>query len=408
MRSDRTRAGYVGIGAILIAVSALAALVPAVVHWSSPTPRSVAVVGDSITVLTSPDISVALRGDYHTDVQAKWGQRIDQMLPNLSELLGQHPTAVVENLGSNDAIQATTHPDWQKGFEQMIAMLAPTKCVLMTTVSTFLDADYSAPPVASEINRAIEGVASRRPNFHVVDWNAAIHAPNGGTLLSADHVHPSPAGQLTLAALIRPRSRLPPHLIGVIARPSPRRHRADLRRQSVRHVGLSHALSNGRSGGGRHRDLHQLWHICVRRSRPTTGPVRRPRSRRPLASCLLIIGGDWFLHGCTNRSASRVRARRSSSGTELFERDQAREDDVSDPVWGLMLDWHAAAARSKPDVEDYPSIGLVVRCSERSVWVVSLGWPTRRHPVSRARVSGRRRRSSRDRQAARCTKHSIS
>jgi lysophospholipase L1-like esterase len=57
--------------------------------------------------------------------------------------------------------------------------------------------------VASAINRAIEGAVSDHPNFHIADWNAAVHAANGAALLNADRVHPSPAGQVVLARLLR-------------------------------------------------------------------------------------------------------------------------------------------------------------------------------------------------------------
>ncbi|HTD50912.1 MAG TPA: hypothetical protein VK771_09950, partial [Acidimicrobiia bacterium] len=78
-----------------------------------PAVRTVSVVGDSITVVARPDISSALAGSYDTNVHGIWGQRIDQMLPTLSAVLRQHPSAVVVNLGSNDAIQAETHRGWQ-------------------------------------------------------------------------------------------------------------------------------------------------------------------------------------------------------------------------------------------------------------------------------------------------------
>jgi lysophospholipase L1-like esterase len=170
---------------------------------SFPVVRTVSVVGDSITVVARPDISTALAGSYDTDVHGKWGQRIDQMLPTLAAVLRQHPSAVVVNLGSNDAIQAETHRGWQTSFAHMVNLLAPTRCVLLTTISTLLDDRNPPPPVAAEIDAAIERVASTRPNFHIVDWNAAVHADNGRTLLSPDRIHPSPMGQLTLAALIR-------------------------------------------------------------------------------------------------------------------------------------------------------------------------------------------------------------
>jgi len=170
---------------------------------SLPVVRTVSVVGDSITVVSRPAISSALAGAYETDIRGIWGQRIDQMLPTLSAVLRQHPSAVVVNLGSNDAIQAETHRGWQSSFARMIALLSPTRCVLLTTISTLLDARNPPPPVAADINAAIEGVTSRYRNFHIVDWNAAVHANNGRTLLSPDRIHPSPVGQLTLAALIR-------------------------------------------------------------------------------------------------------------------------------------------------------------------------------------------------------------
>jgi hypothetical protein len=168
-----------------------------------PVVRTVSVVGDSITVVARPDISSALFGAYEADIHGKWGQRIDQMLPTLSSVLRRHPSAVVVNLGSNDAIQAETHHGWQSSFDRMVAMLASTQCVLLTTISTLLDARNPPPPVAAEIDAAISRVASARRNFHVVDWNAAVHADNGVMLLSPDRIHPSPAGQLTLATLIR-------------------------------------------------------------------------------------------------------------------------------------------------------------------------------------------------------------
>jgi lysophospholipase L1-like esterase len=170
---------------------------------AAPTVRTVSVVGDSITVVSQPDISTALTGAYDAVVHGIWGQRIDQMLPTLSAALRRHPSAVVVNLGSNDAIQAQTHHGWPISFRHMIAMLAPTHCVLLTTISTLLDVPTHQQPVAARIDAAIATAVSAHRNFHVVDWNAAVHATNGLALLSTDRVHPSPAGQLTLAALIR-------------------------------------------------------------------------------------------------------------------------------------------------------------------------------------------------------------
>jgi hypothetical protein len=167
---------------------------------SAPT---VPVVGDSITFFAGADIAGALAGTYRADVHAGIGKRIDQMLPIVQDVMRDHPLAVVVNLGTNDALQARTHPDWRSGFRQMIAALSPAQCVLLTTINTLIDTRSGPSPVASEINGAIATAASTHPNFHLIDWNAAVHRSNGTDLLMADQIHPSAAGQLTLAALIR-------------------------------------------------------------------------------------------------------------------------------------------------------------------------------------------------------------
>jgi lysophospholipase L1-like esterase len=185
-----------------MAVVAVAAVIVAVAFATRGRARTVPVVGDSITFLATHDIAVALGGTYHPEIQSKIGQRIDQMLPPLRDALRTDPFAVVVNLGTNDALQARTHPDWRSGFARMVEMLAPARCVELATVSTLVDA-RGTPPVAVEINRAIAAAVSTHPNFHVVDWNAAVHRANGLSLLKSDRIHPSPAGQLALAVLIR-------------------------------------------------------------------------------------------------------------------------------------------------------------------------------------------------------------
>jgi hypothetical protein len=202
-RSTRPKRRHLAVMVVSVVLVVSVAAIVVVAYISSPELGSVAVVGDSITVVAHDDIAASLAGAYSPDFHAIWGQRIDQMLPTLSVVAGRHPSDVVVNLGSNDAIQAATHPDWQRAFDQMIEMLAPMHCVVLTTVSTLLDVSPGSAPVAADIDAAIVSVASTRPNFHVIDWNAAVHAPNGVGLLSADRVHPSPAGQLTLADLIR-------------------------------------------------------------------------------------------------------------------------------------------------------------------------------------------------------------
>jgi lysophospholipase L1-like esterase len=191
---------------LLAAVVGAVLLVPAGIEVAGMATRrpkpTVAVVGDSITVLAGHDISAALSHGYRSDVKAQLGKRIDQMLPALAEALRSHPFGVVVNLGTNDAMQSDTHPDWRSGFARMVALVAPGRCVVLTTISTLLPGS-ARRTVAAQINGAIAGAVSSHQNFHVVDWNAAVRGENGGSLLAPDRVHPSRIGQLTLAARSR-------------------------------------------------------------------------------------------------------------------------------------------------------------------------------------------------------------
>jgi hypothetical protein len=199
------RVSLTGRGIVLLVILALLAVVVTFVgilaHKSS-TP-TVAVVGDSITFFAGRDVTAALGTKYDADVHSGIGKRIDEMLPTLQAAVRNHPFAVVVNLGTNDARQAQTHPDWRSGFERMTALLTQARCVLVTTINTAIDGPPGTQTVASEINQALTAMVAAHPNLHIVDWNAAVHATNGANLLMPDRVHPSTAGQLTLASLVR-------------------------------------------------------------------------------------------------------------------------------------------------------------------------------------------------------------
>jgi GDSL-like Lipase/Acylhydrolase family len=169
-------------------------------HSAAPT---VEVVGDSITFFAGRDITAAIGAKYHSDVHSGIGRRIDEMLPALQAAVRKHPFALVVNLGSNDARQARTHPDWLSGFEQMTALLIPMRCVLVTTINTRMEGQPGTNIVATEIDQAITATVTAHHNLHVVDWNAAVHGTNGTNLLTPDQIHPSGPGQLILASLVR-------------------------------------------------------------------------------------------------------------------------------------------------------------------------------------------------------------
>jgi succinate dehydrogenase hydrophobic anchor subunit len=188
---------------LLGAAAVLAVVLIIVAALARGSTRTVPVVGDSITFFAGNDITVALGDTYRADVHSGIGRRIDEMLPTLQSAVRRRPFALVVNLGTNDALQVQTHPDWRTGFARMIAIITPARCVVLTTISTLVHDSNVAPAVASEINDAIVAAVAAHSNLHVVDWNAAVHAAKGASLLIADRIHPSTAGDLTLAALDR-------------------------------------------------------------------------------------------------------------------------------------------------------------------------------------------------------------
>ena len=91
--------------------------------------------GDSITVLATPAIHQLLDSRYHVEVLATDGIRIDQGLPALIAALSFHPYAVVENLGTNDALQGGAPNDRGSSWAELIRITRTTPCVVLTTIN---------------------------------------------------------------------------------------------------------------------------------------------------------------------------------------------------------------------------------------------------------------------------------
>jgi lysophospholipase L1-like esterase len=187
----------------LLVILVVIAAVAVVFVFARSDQKRVSIVGDSITFFAGTDETAALGSNYKVDAHGGIGKRIDEMLPAVKKAAGSDPFAVVVNLGTNDARQASSHPDWRTAYNQMIASLADQHCVLLTTINTLMPGEPGVTSVAEDINAAQVATVASHPNFHIIDWNAAVHAPNGLDLLMPDHVHPNNAGQLALAALVR-------------------------------------------------------------------------------------------------------------------------------------------------------------------------------------------------------------
>jgi len=174
---------------------------------SSPGASKPSVVfdGDSITVLATHEIHQLLDPSYDVEVTAVIGIRINQSLPALESALRLHPYAVVENLGTNDALQGGAHPNWVSSWDKLIRITRSTPCVVLTTINPAADA-LSHRPIATRINADIMALAARDPKkYKVADWSGFLsrHVSSQRTYLRAEPIliHPTPAGAVKLATL---------------------------------------------------------------------------------------------------------------------------------------------------------------------------------------------------------------
>jgi lysophospholipase L1-like esterase len=166
---------------------------------------SVVFDGDSITVISTSAIHTLLDPSYNVEVLAVDGVRIDQSLSALLLALQSHPFAVVENLGTNDALSGGAHSNWMSSWDHLIQMTRTTSCVVLTTVGVAADAIYGHKPIAARINADIKRLAARDPKkFKVADWNGFLTGrPKGDwrTYVRADLIHPTAAGAVEIAML---------------------------------------------------------------------------------------------------------------------------------------------------------------------------------------------------------------
>jgi hypothetical protein len=137
----------------------------------------------------------------------KDGQRIDQMLPRLELAMAAHPKvkAVVENLGTNDAIQGGRHADWRASWRRLLSSTAKVPCVVLTTINLSSDV-YGGRPIAPAINQDIKKLATSQPTrYKVVDWLGFLqtvwehHRATFFDYLNRELIHETPAGARWIA-----------------------------------------------------------------------------------------------------------------------------------------------------------------------------------------------------------------
>jgi hypothetical protein len=156
-----------------------------------------------MTQVEQPDLQAALATDYTPTFLLRTEGRI----AGLSALLRKYvrangvPGAVVANVGTEDALQATVSTTSGRLLQPLLTAASSTPCVVLTTVS--LRADHAGGSVAARINHEITLLAQSDPTrYKVVDWNhflATLPAPSVPTYLQSDRIIETAAGAAWLA-----------------------------------------------------------------------------------------------------------------------------------------------------------------------------------------------------------------
>jgi hypothetical protein len=162
------------------------------------------VVGDSLTYLDQPELSQALKLRYTIAYVFRFGISIAAATDLLrAELAADgRPGALIENLGTNDALSGRTGSGPQPTLEPVVLAASGIPCVILTTVNTHAD-ERGGSNVADRINGEITWLHLLHPKrYRVVDWNRFLQSlspADAARYLQADRIHETHAGALWLA-----------------------------------------------------------------------------------------------------------------------------------------------------------------------------------------------------------------
>ncbi len=204
-RSSALRHLLIGIA---VAVAVLL-LIIGVVQVLTPPEPVVAVVGDSITLVSAPAIDEALGDEHRVEIRAWLGMTADGMLPAVEELAKFNPQVAVVNLGTNDVLKELPLDVTIDRLGLYVDRFVDggADCVLIVNMNTTMLAGGVTPVEerAVQLNGQIVDLASRRPGVVVVDWDAAVRTTeqSGRPSLVPDSVHPSLEGGEELARILR-------------------------------------------------------------------------------------------------------------------------------------------------------------------------------------------------------------
>jgi hypothetical protein len=168
----------------------------------NPGGAKVAVVGDSITLFSQPDIQWALGASYSYQISGMPGFGVGQQLPAVQGMVDNPqgaPSDFVVELGTNDALNHWG--GWRTSYRRLLDMVGERCTVLVNVNVTPAD---DAHHEALAINRWLAAQVAAHPNLHLLDWNRALNTGNHrAAWLDPTGIHPNAAGSAVLALLYR-------------------------------------------------------------------------------------------------------------------------------------------------------------------------------------------------------------
>lgn len=158
----------------------------------------VAVIGDSITNMSSDEFHRALDDEFAVSVDGRNSHTVAMMQESADEYARLEPDIVVINLGTNDSYAGGSLAMTAIGLMAMERKF-PNSCVILTTLST----GTLSPYMNSYHAQLNQGIRNRWPSKRYIDWDAIVW--DRGTVF--DTIHPTRWGSRRLAEMAEDQVR---------------------------------------------------------------------------------------------------------------------------------------------------------------------------------------------------------
>jgi hypothetical protein len=166
--------------------------VPAETDTQPSGPRSVVIVGDSISVGANDDYLATMPLD-DVSVEAESGIRLRGQRKVLTFVIGADPDVLVVELGTNDL--PVYEPAFLDEIDSVLDEASDLPCVRWV-----IPYAPRAATAVKAVREHLEDAVGRYPNLGLVDWEGMVE--DDPTLLSGDGLHPDERGHLALAQAV--------------------------------------------------------------------------------------------------------------------------------------------------------------------------------------------------------------